>query len=306
MTVDRARLRRTIAVINGKGGVLKTTLVANCAGMLAASGFKVLAVDLDPQGNLAEDLGYDDAPDNDEGQSLAAALMFGSAPSVRRDVRPNLDVLVGGPELDSASAGLAAPALTTRKKRDPRLALANLLEPLAEDYDLIFLDCPPGDEMLQTNAIAAAKWALVPVKSDKSSRKGLSAVARRLDAAVDVNPELDLLGVVLTDIGSTATAVEREARTNVASLFGFGDVVFSATVRHSEATAQAARDRGKLVVELEQAAKDGPKWWQVLKGDADGSAMVPATASSVAGDLFAVAQEIVDRLTVAEAREGEK
>lgn len=302
--LDRTALQRVVAVINGKGGVLKTTLVSNVAGMLAASGYRVLAVDLDPQGNLAEDFGYDAAEDNDEGQALAQALMFGAAPAIRRDVRPNLDVLVGGPELDTASAGMAA-----QKKRDPRIALARILAPIADNYDLVLLDCPPGDEMLQTNAIAAARWALVPVKSDKSSRKGLAAVGKRLEAVLDVNPDLDLLGVVLTDVGSTAHAVKREARAQVAELFAvdgvaFADVVFEATVRHSEATAQAARERGKLVFELEQEAKAGPSWWQVRRGDATAGALVPATASSVAGDLHAVAQEIVNRLEAdEEARE---
>lgn len=291
-------LRRVIAVINGKGGVLKTTLVANIAGLLAANGYRILVVDLDPQGNLAEDFGYDQADDNDEGLALAQGLMFGQAPAIRRSVRENLDVLVGGPELDSAAAGLAA-----RKKKDPRTALATLLEGIAGDYDLILIDCPPGDELLQSNAIAAARWALVPVKSDKSSRKGLEAVAKRLDGVLDINPDLDLLGVVLTDIGSTASVVERKARQGVAELFGFSDVVFTSTVRHSEATAQTARELGKLVVELEADAKDGPAWWQVRRGEASATNTIPATATSVSGDLQAVAQEIVDRLAAAEARQ---
>ena len=107
-TINRVALERCIAVINGKGGVLKTTLVANLGGMLAASGYRVLIVDLDPQGNLAEDLGYTEDERNDEGQALAAALMFGTQPQLLEGARENLDVLMGGPELDSASAGLAA------------------------------------------------------------------------------------------------------------------------------------------------------------------------------------------------------
>lgn len=296
--INRANLQRVITVINGKGGVLKTTLVSNAAGMLAASGYRVLIVDLDPQGNLAEDFGYDEAEDNDQGLALAQGLMFGQKPTVRKNVRENLDVLVGGPELDSAAAGMAA-----RKNKDPRTALALLLQDLAGDYDIVFIDCPPGDELLQTNAIAAAKWALVPVKSDKSSRKGVAAVAKRFDGVQDINPDLDLLGVVLTAIGSSSTAIERQARQGVVELFGFADIVFKSTIRHSEATATTARERGKLVFELEAEAKDGPKWWQVRRGEATNANAIPATASSVAGDLQAVVQEIVDRLAADEARQ---
>jgi cellulose biosynthesis protein BcsQ len=68
-------LSRVIAVINGKGGVFKTSLVANVGGLLAEGGSRVLLVDLDPQGNLAEDLGYADRGDG--GRSLAASLCFG-------------------------------------------------------------------------------------------------------------------------------------------------------------------------------------------------------------------------------------
>lgn len=186
------------------------------AGLLATSGYRVLVVDLHPQGNLAEDLGYTDDSRDDKGRSLAQALMFGGGASPVLVVRTGLDVLVGGSVLDQATAGLSS-----RANKDPdgaKLALAQLLAPLAPDYDMILIDCPPGDETLQTAAVAAARWALVPVKTDKSSRKGLGAVASRLDAVLCINPTLDLLGVVLTAVGSGALAVQREAREQIAAL----------------------------------------------------------------------------------------
>ena len=296
----RSALDRVIAVINGKGGVLKTTIAANVGGLLAASGYRVLLIDLDPQGNLAEDLGYTDTGSDDRGKSLAMALMFGADSTPLKNVRENLDVYAGGPALDQATAGLASQA-----QKDPqgaKLALATVLAPIAGDYDMVIIDCPPGDEMLQTAAVAAARFALVPVKSDKSSRKGLSAVASRLDAVLDLNPNLDLLGVVLVDIGSTATAVQREAREQIAELFNSDhDVVFASTVRHSEATAQAAREKGLLVHELDAKVRQGPKWYEIRRG-ARAETMSPRSASSVADDLQAVAQEVVARISAAETR----
>src|ERR1700712_5236535 len=89
--VDRTQLERTIAVINGKGGVQKTTVAANVGGLLAASGYRVLLVDMDPQGNLAEDLGYTGGEIDDAGQALAASLTFGGPLVPATEVRQNLD-----------------------------------------------------------------------------------------------------------------------------------------------------------------------------------------------------------------------
>jgi chromosome partitioning protein len=300
--LNRRALDRVIAVINGKGGVLKTTLTANIGGMLASSGYRVLLVDLDPQGNLAEDLGYTASERDDEGRALAQALMFGGTIEPLSQIRHNLDVIAGGPALDQATAGLAA-----RGNRDPdgaKLAVAHLLEPIAGNYDMILLDCPPGDETLQTAAVAAARWALVPVKSDKSSRKGLGAVAARLDAVLSLNPTLDLLGVVLVDVGTSAHAVQRDARQHIAELFNADQsVTFKATVRHSEATAQATRERGLLVYELDEQVRKGPKWYDIRRGHATAQTLAPRSSSSVADDLQAITQEVVERITAAETEE---
>jgi chromosome partitioning protein len=306
-TIDRGALQRVIAVINGKGGVLKTTLTSNIGGLLANSGYRVLLVDLDPQGNLAEDLGYTGDDRDDQGNALMLGLM-GSTSEPIKSIRPNLDVYAGGPRLDRASAALVAQAAA-----DPvgaQLALAKLLEPIASDYDMILLDCPPGDQTLQTAAVAAARWALVPVKSDKSSRRGMEAVASRVASVVEngVNPGIDLLGIVVVDItltrrptGSTATRVEAAVRKEIVDVFKEESLVFSATVRHSETTAQATRERGLLVHELDEAVVAGPAWYDVLKGEAVAQSFAPRSATSVADDLQAVVEEVVARIGAAES-----
>ncbi len=299
MELDRSVLDRVVAIINGKGGVLKTTITTNVGGMLAASGFKTLIVDLDPQGNAAEDLGYDGDEHDDAGRSLFIAMTGAHPITVRRDVRPNLDVAMGGHFLTAASATLGT---MTGPAAD--LALAKALESVAADYDLILIDCPPGDEKLQTNALAAARWALIPVKSDKSSRKGLEAVAARIAKVEAVNPDLDLLGIVLTDLEPQATVVRRVVEEAIADIFkGDEDVMFTSTIRHSTSTAQQARERGQLVVELEKTSKEQEPWWKVLRGEAEKTSRVPASASSVARDLHGIATELVARLEAGEAEE---
>jgi len=299
--IDRDALQRVIAVINGKGGVGKTTLTANIAGLLANSGQRVLAVDLDPQGNLAEDLGYRGDDRDDEGKALAGALFTGSAAEPVRDVRPGLDVYVGGRQLDRAAASLGSAGSSSL---EVQLALARILEPIASDYDVILIDCPPGDEALQTAAVGAARWTLIPVKSDASSRRGFEAVASRMElvrgqvpGTPGVNPDIDLLGVVLVGTTTNGTVIQREARQRIE---GVGDQatgdVFKATVRHSEATAQAARERGVLVHELDAVVAAAPAWYEALRGESAAVNFAPRTATSVADDLQALTEEIVARL----------
>lgn len=296
-TYDRERV---IAFINGKGGVMKTTLSANVGGLAAASGYRVLIVDFDPQGNLAEDLGYTETDRDDHGRALAAALTFGGAVEPVRGVRENLDVLTGGVHLEQATAALASKA--AKDPHGAKLALAALLKPLASDYDLIIIDCPPGDETLQNAALAAARWAVVPIKSDASSRKGLAAVAHRLDAVLEINPSLDLLGVILVGVGKSATAVQERARKLVAEAFQDDSVLFGGVVRHSEATAQATRERGLLVHELDDAVRKGPKWYEVIRGEAQAQSLAPKSSGSVADDLLAITQEMIARITAAEQK----
>ena len=296
MEIDRTALGRVVAVINGKGGAGKTSITANVAGLIANSGFRVLAVDMDPQGNLAEDLGYTSSDIDDEGRALSAALAYGQPVKPVQGVRPNLDVLVGGHHLDVAAAALSM----AKDQTKARLALAQVLEPIAGEYDMIFIDCPPGIETLQTAAAAAARWALVPAKSDASSRKGMLDVARRLDAVVDLNPGLDLLGVVLFGTGTSAHRIKDDARSRIVETLGAEDAVLTTTIRHSEATAHAARERGQLAHELEDEARKGPAWWQIRRGEASAMSSAPRTAGGVAEDYHALAEEIVGRITAAE------
>ncbi|HEY8720899.1 ParA family protein [Pengzhenrongella sp.] len=296
--LDRELLQRVIAVINGKGGVGKTTIAANVAALLARSGWRVLVVDMDPQGNLGLDLGYSGTDDDDDGASLAAALLFGQAVEPLRTVRDNLDVLRGGDALHSTQAGLAASS--GRSTTAAVLALANVLVPIAGDYDVIIIDCPPGNDALQSAAIAAARWVVVPSRVDSGSQKGLEDVARRLDSVLALNPDVDLLGVALFDVDTTATRVHAKARTMVADTLGSESIVFTTTVRHSSAVAQEVRDRRVLVHELDEFVRQGPEWWKVRRGEASAAQVGPRSATSVADDLHALTSEIIARLTAKE------
>ncbi|MGL5857408.1 MAG: ParA family protein [Angustibacter sp.] len=290
---------RVVAVVNGKGGVGKTTITANIGGLLAASDQRILLVDMDPQGNLAEELGYTQSEANDEGSALAQALTFGSPLTPQPTGRPRLEVIMGGDELHTASAGLAAKA--NKDSASAKLALARALAPLTADYDLILVDCPPGEETLQQAALAAARWALIPIKSDSSSRKGLSDVARRLDSVLDVNPGLDLLGVVLFAVGTSARVVRETARQGIMDVLGSADALCTSTIRHAEAPAQESRELGLLTFELEKRVLAGPTWWQRRQNsDLDPDAPRSRSAVRVSDDFQALAQELIARIGIAE------
>lgn len=293
-TEMRAALERAIAVINGKGGVGKTTIASNVGGLLAHSNYRVLTCDMDPQGNMGLDLGYADGDHDDRGRSLAQALLFdGQQPNILRDVRPGLDAIVGGDALHHASASLAA----NQGRLDPRDALARVLAPLASDYDMILIDCPPGNEALQSAAIGAARWALVPSSVDDGTKRGLIEIARRLDSVIAVNPDLDLLGVVLFDIETQATVVQENARQMVAEAVGSRDVLFNTFIRHAKSVAQQARRRGLLVHELDDYARNQPEWWKIRRGEVQATDRVSKTAANVADDMHALTSEIVERLS---------
>lgn len=297
---DRTGLDRVCAFVNGKGGVLKTTLTANLGGLLAVSGWRVLLVDFDPQGNLGLDLGYRHTSTDDDGLAMAQSLMFGAPLTPVKDVRPNLDVVPGGSHLDQAAAGLVS--LAGKDGRKAKLALAVALAQVADQYDIIFIDCPPGNEPLQLAALGAAAQIIVPTKTDRGGREGLLGVAKRLDSVIDINPGIDLLGVIIAATSSSARTVQRTVREAIVEAFGSEHVLFENMVRHAESPAQAVRERGVLVHELEEQVNAGPKWYEVLRGTAKGEASQPRSAGNVAEDLHRVAQELVARLEAAEQR----
>jgi cellulose biosynthesis protein BcsQ len=287
--IDRARLNRVIAVINGKGGVGKTTLTSNIAGLLALSGYRVLAVDLDPQGNLGIDLGYRHSESDDDGLALSMALAYGQPAKPLAGVRENLDVFPGGGALKVARAALDSGHV----KGDPRLALAAALVPIAGDYDVILIDCPPGGEALQNAAAAAARWVLVPASVDAGAAGGLALVAERMGAVADINPEIDLLGAVIFNVPIRATTVINNAKAALTAVAGRA-VVFDTVVRNSPSFAQQARQYGRLAHELEGIAATQPRFWEQQDAAAE---RVTDTSGKVAADIQNLTQEIIQRMS---------
>lgn len=282
-------LGTAIAVINRKGGVGKTTLATSLAALAAASEYRTLLVDLDPQGDTRLDLGYP----RDNGQDLLDALVTDGKthPKVLSGVRDNLDVWPGGLALDEW-AGIAS----GRRGRAQSVhgSLQRLLLKYASDYDLIVLDCPPGDPVLQVQAAVAARHVIVPTKTDAASLAGLAGVAALFRDVADLNPDITLLGVAIMFSSVSATRVRTDVATEIERLFGADDVLFESFVRHSEALAQTVRRDGRLTYEVAETADAQPSYWRARR---EGLAVVqlPGSSKGASDDLVALVTEILNR-----------
>ena len=284
---------RTLVFAQGKGGVGKTTLSANVGALAAAAGHRVLLIDLDQQGNIARDLGF--TPDN--GDALLHALIAAGAPlPIQQDVRPNLDVVPGGP-----AVGDAAVIFTARQSRGGATledTLADKLTAVADDYDLIVIDTPPGDRVIVEAALSVATSVVIPTRMDDASIDGVSRVAERFIAVRDRNPDLHLAGVVLFAIASRVGRLERDVRTALTKTLGGAAPVFETRIRHLDSAAADARRRGLLIHELEQAGVEDrtARLAALRQGASPTGTLYARDTSGLAGDYAALTAEILTRI----------
>lgn len=182
-------MAKIIAVVNQKGGVGKTTTTVNITAALKNLGKRVLLCDFDPQANATSGMGVDK---NTASPNIYDVLINGAEPA-RAVVSTNYgDVLPSNKAL--AGAGIEMIGIENRER-----LLKNALDSLADQYDYIFIDCPPSLEMLTVNALCAAHSLLVPVQCEYYALEGLSdllATVRLVKRGL--NPPLALEGVLLT------------------------------------------------------------------------------------------------------------
>jgi chromosome partitioning protein len=235
---------RLVCVANQKGGVAKTTTTVNVGAALALRGHRILVVDVDPQANATTGLGLD----HRTVEASTYDLLVGKAPAADVVVATGIANLFCAPStLDLAGAEIELAGAMARERR-----LAEALEPVAADYELVFLDCPPSLGLLTINALAAAADLLVPVQCEYYALEGLGqllATAERVRRSL--NPDLRVAGFVITMYdGRTklSSQVTDEVRTHFRSLVY--ETVIPRSVRLSEAPSF-----GETVMTLDPASR---------------------------------------------------
>ena len=221
-------MARTIVLTNQKGGVGKTTTSSALAAGFARKGNKVLAVDMDPQGNLGFSLGVD----IDKGPTIYEGLL-GEVPvyeAIRRI--SNIDIIQSNILLSSAEASLKG------EGRD--LLLQKFLEPVEKLYDYIIIDTPPAFNILTLNGYSAADYLVIPMSAEILSLVGLVQLKETYETVRQtVNPRLKIMGILLTKYEKRRKLsgdVQEMAETVAGQL---GTKVFDTVIRNSVAAAEA-------------------------------------------------------------------
>src|SRR3989440_6556235 len=224
-------LPRVIAFANQKGGVAKTTTTLNLAVAFAERGLRVLAVDLDPQGNLTMSQGMN--PDTIE-RSMFDVLVH-RLPITEVVVSTEIDIAVSS--IDLAGAELALSSMIGRER-----ALEKALLPVKSQYDYILIDTPPSLGLLTINALVASNGVIVPVQCEYLSLRGLVQLENTLSMIREnLNPDVAIRGILPTMYDSR-TLHSREAVEILKE--NFGDLVFNTrirkTIRYAEAPVQGS------------------------------------------------------------------
>jgi chromosome partitioning protein len=217
---------KVIAFANQKGGVAKTTTTLNLAVAFAESGHRVLAIDLDPQGNLTMSQGID--PDSVD-KSMYDVLV--NHISIREVIRKR-EIDVACASIDLAGAEIAMSSQIGRER-----SLEKALRPILEDYDFICIDTPPSLGLLTINALTAASKVIVPVQCEYLSMRGLVQLQNTLSMIrEELNPDVDIEGILPTLVDSR-TVHAKEAIEILEE--NFGDRVFATRIRKTIRFAEA-------------------------------------------------------------------
>lgn len=182
---------RIIAIANQKGGVGKTTTAINLSACLAEKGQKVLAIDMDPQGNMTSGLGVD----KDEAEKTIYDMIIGQAgieEVIQKDVMENLNILPTNIDLSAAEIELIG-------VENKEFIVQKEVHKIRDRYDFVVIDCPPSLSMLTINAMTTADSVLVPIQCEYYALEGLSQLIHTVELVKErLNPVLEIEGVVFT------------------------------------------------------------------------------------------------------------
>ena len=214
----------TIAVLSLKGGTGKTTTVRTLADVLRRAGLDVLAIDLDPQGNLSD---YFDVP-ADASPSVADVLSG--------DAKLKEAIYDGG--IVPATLNLAEVERSLSGKMGREVVLKKALKDVRSEHDVILIDCPPALGLLTVNGLVASDWAIVSSEAQYFALQGVNGALEVIEQAREYyNDDLRVLGVLM-NIADMRTKHSRDAYAQLRE--AFGEQVFETVIRSSIAYAESA------------------------------------------------------------------
>jgi chromosome partitioning protein len=265
-----------ISIASGKGGVGKTTSVANMAVALGRSGLNVLAWDLDGQGNLAQAFGIPLGDIRVSSYHLLSGRVTELAPALIKTGFPGVSLVAAHMELFAAEQELAAAA------GKEYIVRSLLQQPEAQVFDVVLIDLPPNLGFHTINGFAASRWVLIPLQVSGFALSGLRQLAHAIRLAqAHLNPELELIGLVPTFV-SARTNFSREL---VAALHLLPDTrVFQPYIPYTVRVAEGSLTGVPVVA----AAPESPAalayadvsraMWEIVKGAPDHLTRAPAPA----------------------------
>ncbi len=191
-------VRRTLAILNQKGGVGKTTVTLGLASAAASAGRRVLVVDLDPQASSSWVLGIDSGSLDVSVADVLHARGAGARQAIRRSAwSDSIDVLPSSSDLQEHESG-------------PLKRLRKTIAAVEDDYEAVLIDCPPSLGSLTKSALTAARHAVVIVEPSALGLRGIGGVADLIDEVWEsTNPDLELAGVVLNRVPAVSAESDR-------------------------------------------------------------------------------------------------
>lgn len=263
-------MAKTICIVNQKGGVGKTTTSVNLSAALATLGKRILIVDLDPQGNASSGLGL---KRHEYQENNVYHLLIGESP-IKEVIYPsqfkNLHIIPANADLVGAEI-----ELVNEHKREHRLKEAFAL--VQDDYDYIFIDCPPSLGLLTLNALTAAQSFLVPLQCEYYALEGLSQLLNTAGLVKKgLNPSLKIEGILLTMFDSRnnlSHQVVNEIRSH------FSEKVFNSIIPRNVRLSEAP-SHGLPIFEYDEKSVGSRKYMDLAKEIIDQNLSPQATQES--------------------------
>lgn len=247
-------MTRIISVVNQKGGVGKTTTVVSLCAAIAKKKKKVLLIDLDPQGNATSGMGIDKSEiENSTYDVLVNDVPMSEAivPTTAKNVSicPT-NINLAGAEVELVSA------------MSREMILKNAIDDVKDDFDFIFIDCPPSLSILTINGLTASTDIIIPIQGEYYALEGVSQLNDTINIVKKkLNPKLSILGVVLT-MFDRRTQLTRQVKDEVDNYFE--EKVFKTTIPRNVRLAEAP-SHGKAISDYDPSSKGGKAYDDLAK-----------------------------------------